>query len=85
MAKPATIVILLAFTGISYWYWTGPYENSANTDPVDNPRKNAELMAKCVVQEKFAIEDGNRAQGADPEELCADKYGLTKFNGEWHH
>jgi hypothetical protein len=85
MARIATPVILLVFIGIAYWYWTGPYEKSAHTMPVDDPKKNAEIMAKCIAQENFAIDDGARDPGEDPEEQCADQYGLTKFYGEWYH
>ena len=85
MARLATPVLLLAFIGISYWYWTGPYEKSANTVPVDDPRKNSEIMAKCIAQETFSIEDGTRPAGENPEEQCADQYGFTNFNGKWYH
>jgi hypothetical protein len=85
MARLATPVILLAFIGIAYWYWTGPYEKSANTAPEDDPKKNAEIMAKCIAQENFAIADDARDPSEDPEEQCADQYGLSKIYGEWYH
>jgi len=85
MARLVTPVILLAFIGIAYWYWSGPYQNSANTPAVDDTKKNAEIMAQCIVQENFAIEDGARDLGENAEEVCADENGLLKMYGEWYH
>ena len=84
-AYMARLVIVLAFIGLSYWYWTGPYQNSAKTPPVDNPKKNARIMAQCMAGEKFAEADGYRSPGEHAEEVCADENGLIKMYGEWHH
>jgi hypothetical protein len=80
----ARIVIVLVFIGIAYWYWTGPYQHSANTPAADDPKKNAEIMAQCIAQENFAIEDGARDPGEDAEEECADENGLMKMDGKWY-
>jgi len=81
LGKP---LIFLAMIGIAYWYWTGPYQHSARTPPEDNPKKNAEIMAKCIAGENFAIADGTRDPGEDPEAVCADAYNLVEINGEWY-
>ena len=80
----ARLVIVLAIIGIAYWYWTGPYQNSAKTAPADDPKKNAGIMAKCIAEENFAIADGARDPGENAEEQCADENGLFKMYGEWH-
>ena len=78
------IIIVLAFIGIAYWYWTGPYQHSAKAHPEDNPKKNAQIIAECVAHENFAKADGYRDPGEDPEEECADEHNLVKMYGEWH-
>jgi hypothetical protein len=85
MARLVTPAILLAFIGIAYWYWSGPYQNSVNTPPVDDTKKNAEIMAQCIAQENFAIEDSARDLGENAEEVCADENGLMKMYGKWYH
>ena len=85
MARLVKPVILLAFIGIAYWYWIGPYQHSAKTPPADNPKKNAQIMVQCISQENFAIADGAMDLGEDAEEVCADENGLMKMYGEWYH
>jgi hypothetical protein len=85
MSKLATPVILLAFIGIAYWYWTGPFDNSANTAPKDDPNITAKIMAKCIAQENFAIADGAKDPLENAREECADENGLMKIYGEWYH
>lgn len=84
MLRPGKTVIFLAMIGVAYWYWTGPYRHSARTAPEDNPKKNAEIMAKCIAGENFAIADGTRDPGEDPEKVCADANNLVEINGVWH-
>jgi hypothetical protein len=79
------IIIVLAFIGIAYWYWTGPYQHSAKAHPEDNPKKNAQIIAECVAQENFAKADGYRDPGENPEEICADENNLYMFDGKWYH
>jgi hypothetical protein len=80
----AKLILLLAFIGIAYWYWTSPYLHSAKTPSVDDPKKNAQIMAQCIAGEKFAEADSYRSPGADAEDVCADENGLMKIYGEWH-
>ena len=85
----ARLVILLALIGVAYWYWSGPYQNSANTPPVDDTKRNAETMARCIAQESYAEElrgySGNvGSTGEDVEEICADENNLFKMDGKWY-
>jgi hypothetical protein len=79
------LVIVLAFIGIAYWYWTGPYQHAAKTPPADDPKENAKIMAQCITQENFAIADDMRDPGENAEEVCAEENGLYKFEGKWYH
>ena len=84
MARLGKPLILLAMIGIAYWYWTGPYQTAAHTPPVDNPKKNAEIMAKCIADEDFAEADGYRSPDENAEQVCANENNLFKMYGEWH-
>ena len=86
MAKLGTPLILLAIIGIAYWYWTGPYQNSANAPSVDDPKKNAEAMELCIEHEDRVegLSGHAGSTGEDPEEACANNIGLYKMYGEWH-
>ena len=81
MKKP---VIVLTFIGIAYWYWTGPFENSADTPRVDNTKQNAEIMQRCISDENFATADGSRRSSESAEEVCADQYSFYKMDGKWY-
>ena len=81
LVKPA---IILAMIGIADWYWTGPFKHSARTPSEDNPKKNAEIMAKCIAGENFAIADGTRDPGEDPVAVCADAHNLVEISGKWY-
>jgi hypothetical protein len=80
----ARLVIVVAFIGIAYWYWTGPYEDSANMPPADDPKHNAEIMAQCIARENFAEADDHRSPREDAEQVCADDNGLYKIYGKWY-
>lgn len=84
MARLVKPGIILAMIGIAYWYWTGPFKHSAWTPPEDNPKKNAEIMAKCIAGENFAIADGTRDPGEDPVAVCADAHNLVEISGKWY-
>jgi hypothetical protein len=81
----AKLVIVLALIGLAYWYWTGPYQNSAHAPPADDTKQNAEIMAQCISRENFAAADGYRSPGEDPETVCADENHLFKQYGKWYH
>jgi len=85
----AKLVIVLAFIGIAYWYWSGPYQNSLNAPPVDDTRQNARIMEQCIARVNYAEavsgSSGNvGSTGNDAEEVCADENRLFKMEGNWY-
>jgi len=91
MARLGTPVILLAIIGIAYWYWSGPYQNSADTPAVDDTKQNAEIMKRCITREKHMEASAGLAglgdvgsTGEDAEKLCADENRLYKSDGKWY-
>ena len=87
MARITTAVILLAIIGIAFWYWTGPYENFANTAHVDDPKENAEVMQLCIDHEdrEEGLSGNVGSPGENPAEVCAKRIGFYQMDGEWHH
>jgi hypothetical protein len=92
MAKRGTPVILLAVIGVAYWYWSGPYQNSASVPAAEDSKQNAETMERCVAREKHMEAAGGLAglgdvasTGEDAEKVCADEYSLYKGDGKWYH
>jgi hypothetical protein len=85
----ARLVIVLAFIGIAYWYWSGPYQNSANTAPVDDTKQNAGIMNRCIADKNYTEAVGGYSgnggnTGEDAEEVCADENSLFKMDGKWY-
>ena len=85
----ARLVILLAFIGVAYWYWTGPFQNSAKTPVVDDTKQNAEVMKHCIARENYGeavggYSDNVRSSEEDAEELCADENSFFKMDGKWY-
>ena len=92
MARLGTPVILLTIIGVTYWYWSGPYQNSPSTPAADDPKQNAETMQRCIAREKHMEAAGGLAglgdvgsTGEDAEKVCADEYSLYKSDGKWYH
>ena len=82
---------MLLLIGIAYWYWPGPYQNSANTPAADDTKQNAGIMQRCIAREKHMEAAGELAgigyvgsTGEDAEELCADENSLFKRDGKWY-
>jgi len=78
----------LAIIGFGYWYWSGPYQNSAQTSEADLVTANAAIMQQCIDQEQRVQVGGGLAgladvgsSGADAESLCAEQNGLHKRDG----
>jgi hypothetical protein len=85
----ARLVIMLAFIGIAYWYWSGPYQNSEIMPAVEDTKKNAEIMKHCIARENYgeAVSGytGNvESSEEDAEELCADENSFFKMDGKWY-
>ena len=78
------IIIVLAIIVIAYWYWSGPNDYSAETSPVDDPKKNAQIIADCVARGDFAQEDNYKGPGENREYICADKNNLYRAYDGWH-
>ena len=86
MARLSKLVKLLAFIGIVYWFWTGLYQNLANAPSGDDPKQNAQIIAKCVARGNLAQADTYKDRRESPEYICADENNLYRNNaGEWHH
>jgi hypothetical protein len=83
-AYMARFIIVLVFIGIAYWYWSGPHDYSAETSPVDDPKKNAQIIADCVEHGYSEQSDGYKGQGRSPEDICADENNLHKTYTGWH-
>jgi len=82
MSKLTTPVIWLAVIGIVYWYWSHNY--SAGTSPVDDPKKNAQIIADCVASGGFMQSNDYGGQGKSPAEICADENNLYSTYTGWH-
>jgi hypothetical protein len=86
MARLSKLVKPLAFIGIAYWYWTGPYQDFANAPSTDEPKKNAQIIAECVARGDFAQAGNYSDRRENPEYICANENNLYRNNaGEWHH
>jgi hypothetical protein len=87
----AKLVFLLAIIGLAYWYWSGPYQRSAESSAGDQLQENAAILQRCVKQEMSMQSAGNVAglgdvgsNREDAERLCADKHGLEKRDDGWY-
>jgi len=85
------LAILVAVLGLGYWYWSGPYQDSAGTSEASRLAENMSRMQRCIREEKrmdaaagMAGIGGVGNSGADAERVCADKYNLYLLDGEWH-
>ena len=88
MGKLAMIAIIL---GIAYWYWSGSHNRSTEDPEADRLQENAEIMQRCMNQERRMQSAGGLAgvadsdsAGADAETLCANEYHLEKRDGQWY-
>jgi hypothetical protein len=87
----ARLVMLLAIIGLAYWYWSGPYQESAGTTEAEKRRENAAIMQQCIRQEQrmeaaggLAGVGGVGSSGEDAQRLCAVKNNLHLQDGEWY-
>jgi uncharacterized membrane protein len=78
------IIIVLAIIVIAYWYWSGLGQNSAETSSADDPKRNAQIIAECLANGRFAQADNYKGPGENPEYICADENNLYMIYGEWH-
>ena len=78
------IMMVLAIIGIAYWYWTGPHDYSAETSPVEDPKKNAQIIADCVANGGYMQSSRYNGQGESPTAICADENNLYMNYTGWH-
>jgi hypothetical protein len=85
------LVMILAVLGVAYWYWSGPYKESAANSGSDELRENAAIMQRCIKQEERMQAAGGLAGvadvgsgGQDAQTLCAEKNNLVLQDGKWH-
>ena len=74
------IAILLA---LGYWYWSGPYQQQRNPGPEHKLKQSIEQMRECVRGQNYRLGATGVGEG-DPEQVCAEKFNLYLYEGEWH-
>lgn len=74
-----TIAILVA---AGYWYWSGPYQQQRNPDAAHMLEADLEKMRQCLRGMNYKIGATGIAEG-NPEEICAEKFNLYYYEGEW--
>ena len=74
-----TLAILVA---AGYWYWSGPYQRQHNPDEQQVLQEKIELMKECIRGRNYQAGATGISEG-DPEQICADKYGLYYYEGQW--
>lgn len=74
-----TIAILV---GAGYWYWSGPYQRKHNPDADQQLREAIEGMRECIRGQNYKAGATGVSEG-DPEQICADKFNLYFYEGEW--
>jgi hypothetical protein len=84
MGRLGTPLLLLAIIVIAYWYWSELGQNSAETSSVDDPKKNAQIIADCVARGDFAEADSYKGPRQTPESICADENNLYMTYEGWH-
>ncbi|HEY9147423.1 MAG TPA: hypothetical protein VIQ22_00315 [Gammaproteobacteria bacterium] len=74
-----TIAILLA---AGFWYWSGPYQRQRNPDADEQLRQALEGMRECIRGQNYKAGATGVSDG-DPEQICAEKFNLYLYEGEW--
>jgi hypothetical protein len=74
-----TLAILLA---AGYWYWSGPYQQQRNPDAQQQLEKAIEDMRECIRGQNYKAGATGVSEG-NPEQICAEKYKLYLYEGEW--
>ncbi len=75
-----TIAVLVA---AGYWYWSGPYQRQHHPDEQQLLQQQIELMKECIRGLNYKAGATGESEG-DPEQVCADKYGLYSYEGQWY-
>lgn len=80
MASGYLKAVLAASVG--WWAWSGPIQDMRDTSRQEQLAQNAHTMALCLRGEAFAAGAGATQEG-DPEERCASRHGLYRYEGQW--
>ena len=67
---------------VSWWAWTGPMREYRDKSMQEELAANARMMQVCLHGEAFA-EGAGAGQGGDPEQRCAARHGLYRYQGQW--
>jgi hypothetical protein len=84
MAKLGKLVFVLAIIVIAYWYWSELGQDISQTSALDDPERNAQIIADCVARGGFDESGSDKGPGQSPESICADTNNLYMTYGEWH-
>lgn len=79
------LIVILLVAGAAYWYWSGPYQDSANPDYATQLDNNAKALSDCIRNAAYRAgrtATGTGAEGA--EAACAEELGLYNEDGRWH-
>jgi hypothetical protein len=74
-----TIAFLVA---AGYWYWSGPYQEQRNPSAGKKLEKDIEDMRQCVRGMNYKS-GATGESGGNPDEICAEKFNLYFYEGEW--
>jgi hypothetical protein len=75
-----TIAILV---GAGYWYWSGPYQKQHSPGSSEKLQQSIDDMRECVRGMNYKLGATGVSEG-DPEQVCADRYNLYLYEGQWH-
>ena len=79
LGRLLTIAILVA---AGYWYWSGPYQVQHNPDADERFKADIESFHQCI--RGMHYKSGATGEiGGNPEEVCAEKFNLYFYEGEW--
>ena len=79
--KIITAAVLIA---AAYWYWTGPYQQQHSPDEDTRLKQDIEAMNQCIRGMNYKVGATGMGEG-DPEEVCARRFHLYYYEGEWRH
>jgi hypothetical protein len=79
LGRLLTIAILVA---AGYWYWSGPYQAQHNPGADEQFKADIESLHRCIRGMHYKSGATGEA-GGNPEEVCAEKFNLYFYEGEW--
>ena len=79
LGRLLSIAVLVA---AAYWYWSGPYQQQRNPDAAQQLKIDLENMRQCVRGQNYKVGATGVGDG-NPEEICAQRFNLYYYEGEW--